>query len=490
MSVLSYARFMLGITAVSLPILSTAADSAHSIVTKADATTVLATENFQEDVQNAGVQASVTQATTDVRPVCIALLMPSDNSPFLAAAKIIENGLLAANHAEKNKATILVIESQQQLTLDEQIDAAVYAGADVVVGPLQKDHVEELAQKSDLQIPTVALNVSNKTDKASNKLLMLSMSMEDEAHQLAEKAVAGLYPTEKGERPKIIVLKSEDPWAGKLALIYEEVLRQHRIDYAIETVTIDGLNDLKSKLEPELSEEDQEYFKNLYKELDEETDEKRIKFKKRQIHNELRTHIAETEPPYQSALLAMDATMASLVRNRLHVRMGVWATSTTNPGDTENSPTAKALAYDLNDLRFIESPLVLNYNAESFTAKFGMEIPYTLPAKRLFALGVDAYTVANIWASAKTRFEVIGEMGNLSVDRSATAEVLRIPATAIINHGTIVHPAPELPVVALPEPSEDVIAYTEETTDQPPVADTIESTAVDSTDQPLLPTYR
>ncbi len=482
MSVLSYARFMLGITAVSLPIFSTAADSANSIVPKADATTVLATEIFQKDIQDTEAQAQVTQATTDVRPICIALLMPSDNSPFLAAAKIIENGLLAANHAENNKATILLIESHQQLTLEEQIDAAVYAGADVVVGPLQKDRVEELAQKTDLQIPTVALNISNLTDKASDKLLMLSMSMEDEARQLAEKAVAGLFPTGKGERPKVIVLRSEEPWAGKLAQIYEEVLRQHRIDYAIETVTVDGLSDLKTKLEPELSKQDQDYFKNLYKELEEETNEKRIKFKKRQIHNELRTHIAETEPPYQCALLAMDATMASLVRNRLHVRMGVWATSTTNPGDTENSPTAKALAYDLNNLRFIESPLVLNYNAESFTAKFGMEIPYTLPAKRLFALGADAYTVANIWASAKTRFEVSGETGNLSVDRSETPKVFRMPVTAIINHGTIVHPAPELPVVVLPEPSEDVVAYTEETMIQPTVSDT--------TNQQLLPTYR
>ena len=490
MSVLSYARFMLGITAVSLPILSTAADSANSIVPKADATTTLATENIPQDLRHAVQEIPATEAGNDDRPVCIALLMPSDNSPFLAAAKIVENGLLAANHAENNKASILLIESPEQLSIDEQIDAAIYAGADVIVGPLQKDKVEELAQKTDLIIPTVALNVSKVKDMASTNLLMLSISMEDEARQLAEKAVAGLFPTEKGERPKVIVLKSEDPWAAKLALIYEEVLRHHQIEYSTETVTIDTLTDLKTKLEPELSTKDQEYFKTLYKELKEETDAKKIKFKKRQIHNELRTHIAETEPPYQSALLAMDATMASLVRNRLHVRMGVWATSTTNPGDTDSSPTAKALAYDLNELRFVESPLVLNYDAESFTAKFGMEIPYTLPAKRLFALGADAYTIANIWASAKPRFEVIGETGSLSVDRAMTPDVLRTPVTAIINNGSVVHPAPELPVVALPEPNEEVIAATEETTNLPPVSATHDTSVADTNILPQLPTYR
>lgn len=473
MSVLSYARFLIGITAIGLPILSVA-NTASSIVPKADPVTLEVT-----DTHVVSTKVQTQQPQTDSRPICIALLMPSDNSPFLAAAKIVENGLLAANHTEKDKAKILLIESQEQLSVGDQISAAIFAGADVIVGPLQKDRVEELTKQDHLFIPTVALNISETKPTQQENLIMLSISTESEARQLAKTAVKNLCPTESAPHPKVIILKSDAPWTNKLVQAYEEILNENRIEYDVETATLDNLTDLKTKLEPELSTESKQYFNKLFQELSKEKDPKKLKFKQRQIYNKMRTAIAETEPPYQSALLAMDATMASLVRNRLHVRMNVWGTSTTNPGDIQANPTAKALAYDLNGLHFVDCPLVLNYNDESFKEKFALDIPYTLPARRLFALGVDAYAIAKVWATKNRRFSINGETGTLTVDRHTSPEVNRTPITAIINQGEVMLPAMNLPSVSLPE---SVASSTQKATE---ITDPQKNATLT-----LLPTYR
>jgi hypothetical protein len=61
-------------------------------------------------------------------------------------------------------------------------------GAQMIIGPLQKQHVAELQKVDDLGVPTLALNNVDGVEPASPLLYQFALSPESEARQLANKA--------------------------------------------------------------------------------------------------------------------------------------------------------------------------------------------------------------------------------------------------------------------------------------------------------------
>ena len=436
MSVLSVAvRLFIKGAIVSLPIVSLAApqvsipDDAPSSVSSV----VTSIGDEDQSLRPTNQQPIGTSLSPSLRPLNIAMLMPSDESPFLSAAKIVGNGLIAANRANGNAANIMLIEAPTNVTIHELLDAAVFAGADVVVGPLQKDRVEILSKETHLPIPTVALNhVSSAETVAPANMLMLSVATDLEAQYIAQLAIKALpKSTTQGETPKVLVITTDSPWEKRLSEAYEKVLVQSGIPYEVFTVTMENLQELQDKCRPELAEAERLHFRRM--ELAAGTDAKARKA----IQHEARTRAAIAEPPFQAALLALDARTAGLVRNRLPLRTRVWATSTTNPGDPKLSSSASALAYDLNQVVFTECPLVARYDSTTFEQKFKISMPYSMPAKRLFALGIDAYTIAQDWARGLHEVTINGETGLLELNRNNNALIGRIPSTFAIHNGTL-----------------------------------------------------
>ena len=127
------------------------------------------------------------------------MLMPPDDSPFLAAARIVANGLAASNaHIDSPQLVplrfFLVESSSQTASLDAVLDAALVSGADIVVGPIERSAVEMLARKKTLPLPVLALNVPDNTDLSAvpQNLGLISISTEYEAEWIAQAAVAAL----------------------------------------------------------------------------------------------------------------------------------------------------------------------------------------------------------------------------------------------------------------------------------------------------------
>lgn len=445
--VLSFARLMLSGVIVSLPILSIAAIPASfesgvgapgitSTDAKPSLATSLPTTHTTDEIQESNTAPLIRRALN------IAVLMPSDASPFLPVLKIVGNGLIAASRTSENPANILLIEATDTVSLDEQIDAAVFAGADVVVGPLQKDLVNELAAKQSLPIPVVSLNlIPEKEQTAPENLLMMSVSSEMEAVAVAKMAVQAMPETTvEGFAPRAVILKFEGDWEDRISAAYEKALSAAGISYEVRTVDMEKLSDLQKDFEAKLSPEDEKTFTYRLQKI--QTDSTissevirtaRIKA----VKNERRSLIAMSEPPYQAAFLAMDAMAAGLVRNRLPLRMRVWATSSINPGDPKTSSTATALAYDLNNVVFTECPLIVRYDAAGFEARFKTSMPYSVAAKRLFALGADAYAVAERSARHLPIENIAGETGVLTLNREHSAQVQRTPATVLIQNGVL-----------------------------------------------------
>lgn len=460
------------IALLTLPVLSTsaatidAADSADAL-DAADAADAAAADASLAAATAASVQEAPLEpvaVAASGRPLTIAMLMPADGSPFTAAAKIVGNGLMAASKTSPRPATILLVESPASATIDEQLDAAIANGADVVVGPLERNAVEALASRQDVPLPVVALNiVPSLAETASPNLIMMSVSTDVEARYIAQLAVKALPPmTQSGEPPKILILTTGKPWENRLRDIYEAVLRTEGVGFDVILVDEDKLTDLQKQLEPKLSAEASEHFAKLRAEIMKETagDVRTRRSKLRSLDARRRAAVATGDPPYQAALLTLDAQTASLVRNRLPRLMRVWGTSASNPGDPRTSSASSALTYDLDNLVFCESPLIVRYDTASFEARFETAMPYSLAAKRLFALGADAYEIAQQWSTNRQIIQYHGETGQLSLDRKASALVNRTPQTIIVKGGYLIE-VPEkqasqtkLPKINPPKPIE------------------------------------
>ncbi len=463
-------------------------------------------------VQAAPAQAAASALTADpnhavavaktMRPTTIAMLLPADNSPFLSAGKIVSNGLVAASKTSPVPANILMIESPDHVPVDELIDAAVASGADVVVGPLQRERVQALVAKEKLPIPVVALNAVEVPiqNKVPENLLMMSVSTETEAEYVAELAVKTLppkpepaaisaegtagstptpalaAPTETGTsdmqaapeapstevaqtgataaeaapaeapRAQVAILTLDRPWERRIEEAYKRVLFAAGVTYDVYVLNPEKLSELPKGLEATLDEETSEYFHEREKIIREtyKNDPRRLKRQLRNLEGERRAKIATAEPPYAAIFFALDAQTASLIRNRLPQKSRLWATSSSNPGDPKTSSSAAALAYDLENLVFTESPIVVRYDAQSFEARFGTAMPYSLAAKRLFALGADAYEMAQQWAIGRPIIQFHGESGALEVDRKASPYVKRTPQTIVVKGGHLVEVEPAL----------------------------------------------
>ena len=106
-------------------------------------------------------------------------------------------------------------------------------------------------------------------------------------------------------------------------------------------------------------------------------------------------------------------------------------------GDPSSSPTASALAFDLEGVRFVDMPWLLQPDHPAVMVYPPPARPMTLETARLYALGIDAYRVAQEWMKGETRFDIDGVTGRLRVNRAQGVRIERIPTSAIYRNGAI-----------------------------------------------------
>lgn len=414
---------------------------------------------------------SAASPVSSLRPLRIAMLMPPDDSPFLAAARIVANGLAASNAhidgPQDRSAEIFLVESSSQTaSLDAALDAALVSGADIVVGPIERSAVEMLARKKTLPLPVLALNVPDNTDLSAvpQNLGLISISTEYEAEWIAQAAVAALpHSINNLSRPKIAVMAGSAAWQMRARDAFENVLAHAQIDYEVISFSPEILDDLQTKFEPTLSPEEAAQFdQELREALAKAESSQQRKLITKRVHAARRARVTQSEPPFQAALLALSAQEAALVRNRFPRGTRIWGTSAINPGDPDLSSAATTLSYDLDGVAFPECPLVVQLKPADFEARFGTSMPYSLSAKRLFALGVDARTTALAWSQGRSLQGEAGETGTLSFDRSHSPLVERTPQVVVVQQGHLLQIPRELavrtvlPTIEPPKPTEPI----------------------------------
>ena len=137
------------------------------------------------------------------------------------AAEAVRDGFISAWYNSGADRPPVRIYEANSLNIEQAYAQAVAEGADFIVGPLEKQALTKLSARAGLSVPTLALNqVQPAPDMAAGAgvlpaLMQFSLSPEDEARQVAERASADGYG-------RALVIMPDDEWGRRLHRAFRE----------------------------------------------------------------------------------------------------------------------------------------------------------------------------------------------------------------------------------------------------------------------------
>ncbi|AUM14084.1 penicillin-binding protein activator [Ketobacter alkanivorans] len=173
-------------------------------------------DNWQQRFPGHPAVAQLPEALRIVRelsenqPKQIALLLPMQGK-YKAAAQAILNGFMSAHYATQTNAaeggpTIKVYDTSNTTLFQQTYDQAVTEGAEIIIGPLQKENLRALLTSTTmLPVTTIALNKEQGQFESPANLYQFGLSPEDDAGQLAAHALQKQYQ-------QAAVMFQNNPW--------------------------------------------------------------------------------------------------------------------------------------------------------------------------------------------------------------------------------------------------------------------------------------
>jgi len=123
------------------------------------------------------------------QPRQLAILLPFSGR-YADAARAIRDGILAAhyqNSSQENHPIIKLYDTSKD-DIDSLYDQALSEGAELVIGPLEKERIAQLLLRPELPVPTLTLNRINAELDSTPGMFQFGLAVEDEAEQVALQA--------------------------------------------------------------------------------------------------------------------------------------------------------------------------------------------------------------------------------------------------------------------------------------------------------------
>jgi outer membrane PBP1 activator LpoA protein len=298
----------------------------------------------------------------DARISHVALLLPLKSTAFGQHAEAVRNGFLAAAKVQGRVALPLRIyetgDDVQQVVAGYR--QALAAGATVVVGPLTRSGVTAIVEAEPVPVPTLALNVPEGRATAPRNLYMLSLQAEAEARQVAQLA------HQEGGR-SVLTVSGDTP-----------LMRR------IHQAFVDEFTRLGGKLAAEIPFASDPAGLNRIKQ-------------------------AAGLGTADMAFLALDFQRARLARPYLEP-LAIFATSQVHPGNV--GPLA---AFDLARVRFLDMPWLLQPDHTAVMVYPRQDYRDVVELDRFYALGIDAFRVANELLAGRLEIVLDGVTGRLTL---------------------------------------------------------------------------
>lgn len=353
------------------------------------------------------------------RPERVALLLPMRGA-FQEAATAVRDGFISAWYNSAEYRPPLRIYEANSLNIEQAYSQAVTDGAEFIVGPLEKQALRKLSNRAALSVPTLALNnVPPAPDMAAGgdtilpPLMQFSLSPEDEARQVAERADADGYG-------RALVMIPGDEWGRRLQSAFRDSW-QAAGGLVLETMDYDPrTNDFGTPVKRLLNVDGSES-------------------RTRQLRQTLGMRLENRPRRRRDADMIFMAAFPIAARQlipqlRFHDagEIPVYATSHSFTGSVNQQADA-----DMNGVRFPDLPWILAPGDEISAIKDLVNDSFRADSsvyQRLYAFGADAFNViphlARLAFDEKTEFH--GATGALSM--SGDGRISRkLPWGKIIN---------------------------------------------------------
>ncbi|GFM53193.1 penicillin-binding protein activator [Pseudomonas cichorii] len=332
----------------------------------------------------------------------IALLLPQDGQ-LASVAKALREGFMAAHYqaqqAGQNPPAIQVFDSSRVTSMDDFYRQAKAAGAQLVVGPLEKNLVKQLNGRQQLPMTTLALNYNDSNTEGPAQLFQFGLAAEDEAREVARRAWAD------GKRSAVAMVPKGE-WGDR-------VLDAFRKSWQAKGGTLIAAEHVDQPVA--LAQQVADLFQLRNSEG-----------RAQRLQSTVGTQVAAQPTRRQDIdfmFLAATPQQAQQIKPTMVFQYAgdvpVYATSHlfTNSND-------QAQYLDLNGVRFCETPWLLNANdplRQQVTAQWPQA---SGSLGRLYAMGIDAYRLAPRLGQLKALPEsrIDGLSGSLSMSPSRRVE--------------------------------------------------------------------
>ena len=328
--------------------------------------------------------ASIGQASADptIAPH-LALLLPTGSEIFSRAAEAVRAGFLEA--AKKQPKPALAVRLYA-VTDDPQHVIAAYklalaAGARIVVGPLTRNGVAAFAGAGALiTVPTLALNAPERVAVNPPNLYSMSLQVEGEARQVAQLAL-------RDGRLRALTITDQTVLGKRMREAFAEEF-QRGGGYQIADYVYAGDSGSLERIKQ-----------------------------------------ASASGAADMVFLAVDAQRARAVRPFL-LTLSAYGTSQLNPGQR----LASAFV-ELDGVRFVDMPWMLQPDHPAVMVYARPDPRQSDDLERLYALGIDAYRVAQEVLAGKRDIEVDGVTGRLTLESGG--QFRRSLPVALISGGKV-----------------------------------------------------
>ena len=353
-------------------------------------------------------------ATSGARPEPhIALLLPLKSASFARAAEAVQMGFLAAANSQSHALPVKVYGSfDESKDIAALYQAAVSDGAVAVVGPLTRDGVAALTTYAEITVPTLALNLAE--SKGVTQLYFFGLTKEAEARQVAQLAAAAKlrYAT---------IVSTNTPLTKRLSQAFAEEWKTLGGSVTAEILFKDDPAAL-ALLPTAPGEAASAPAKAVSAKPDSDT---------------LDTAALPVIAPGNMVFLAADTEKARLIRPYLNAELPVYATSQVFNGNTDT-----LLNYDLNDIRFVDMPWLLQPDHPAVMVYPRADPPLEPDRERLYALGIDAFRLVQLLLRKDWRatLPLDGVTGLISLVNDNQFHRVALPAQ--IRQGRSQPPAP------------------------------------------------
>ncbi|MEJ5905771.1 penicillin-binding protein activator [Pseudomonas kermanshahensis] len=352
----------------------------------------------------------------------IALLLPQEG-PLAGVARALRDGFMAAHFQAQQSGqpapAVQVFDSSRITSLDDFYRQAQAAGVQLVVGPLEKPLVKKLAANQQLPITTLALNYADAGQTAPPQLFQFGLAAEDEAREVSRRARAD-------GKVRAVALVPSGEWGDR-------VLAAFRKDWESNGGTLLAAERIAQPVA--LAQQIADLFQLRQSEG-----------RAKSLQSTVGGNIAAQPSRRQDIdfiFLASTPQQAQQIKPTLNFQYAgdvpVYATSNlySASGDVNQYN-------DMNGIRFCETPWLLD-TSNSLRQQVVQQWPQAAGSLgRLYAMGVDAYSLAPRLGQLKALPDnrIQGLSGSLSINANqrierqlpwaefAGGQVKRLPDTA------------------------------------------------------------